>query len=84
MGWPLEQRGLMIALARVERNTGKYGEWIPDAVTRWPDTPKVPYQPDGPFINWADKSVEDAAAQHQKAAGKDANLHGMFWTTDTA
>lgn len=79
MGWPHEQRDLMIALGRVERNTGRYGEWLPDVVTAWPDPPNVPIVLDGPYMNWVEKTAQDAEAAHSKAAGDSANTHGMFW-----
>ena len=79
MGWPHDQRDLMIALGRVERNTGRNGEWLPDAITRWPDPPTQGFIADGPFINWAEKAVEDARDAHRKAAGDDANMSGLSW-----
>lgn len=84
MGWPSDQRDLMIALARVERNTGRYGEWLPDATGEGADPNNyddpLRYVADGPFTNWAEKTAEDAEQAYRKAAGENANLHGMFWT----
>lgn len=84
LGWPFEQRALMIALARVERNTGRHGEWLPDATSDAADPNNyddpLRFVPHGPFTNWAEKTVQDAEAEWRKAAGKDANLNGMFWT----
>jgi hypothetical protein len=34
----------------------------------------------GPFVNWQEKVIQDAEAEHRKTSGKDANLNGMFWT----
>jgi hypothetical protein len=79
MGWPHDQRDLMIALGRVERNTGQYGEWLPDVVTPWGETPARPSLADGPLVNWQQKAIEDAREAHRKAAGPDANLNGLFW-----
>ena len=79
MGWPHDQRDLMIALGRVERNTGQYGEWLPDVVTPWGETPARPALADGPFVNWQQKAIEDARDAHRKAAGDDANMNGLFW-----
>lgn len=75
---------MMIALGRVERNTGRYGEWLPDVVGTWPDPPAVRSSVRGPFINWAEKAARDAEDAHRKAAGQDANLNGMFWTVEPA
>ncbi|WP_442575866.1 hypothetical protein ACSBPH_01565 [Microbacterium sp. F51-2R] len=80
MGWPHDQRDLMIAYGIVERNTGRYGEWLPDVVTTWPDVPVKPARFSGPFVNWQEKVIQDAEAEHRKTSGKDANLNGMFWT----
>ena len=79
MGWPHDQRDLMIALGRVERNTGQFGEWIPDAVSEWPDPPKVPVVAEGPFINGYAKTAKDAEDAYRKAAGDNPNVNGMFW-----
>lgn len=88
MGWPHDQRDLMIALARVERNTGRYGEWLPDATSPGADPNDydnpLRYVADGPFTNWAAKTAEDAEQAYRKSAGDGANTHGMFWTVRTS
>ena len=85
MGWPHDQRDLMLALGRVERNTGQYGEWLPDATSPRADLnyygeDRVRFKVEGPFTNVAVKMVEDAREQYRKDAGENANLNGMFWT----
>jgi hypothetical protein len=88
LGWPHEERALMIALARVERNTGRYGEWLPDATNPGADpneySSPLRYVAHGPFTNWAEKAVQDAEAAWRKSAGDGANLNGMFWTAGEA
>lgn len=81
--WDDESRDLIVALALVQRNTGRHGEWLPDA-TAPGGSPSVPesgyrYVHTGPHTNWAEKAIRDAEAQYRKDAGKDANLNGMFW-----
>lgn len=88
MGWPELDRGLVVALGRVERNTGRYGEWLPDATSERADPTyyeddAVRFIPRGPFTNQAEKAAQDAEKQYRKAAGDDANLNGMFWTVET-
>lgn len=80
MGWPHHDRDLIIAWMRVERNTGRYGEWLPDAVTKWPDPPKTTITHDGPYINWHEKSAKDAEDEFRKRPN--ANLNGLFWSVD--
>lgn len=84
LGWPFDQRALMIALSRVERNTGRYGQWLPDAVSDKadPNNYESPFRyiTEGPFTDWAEKTVQDAEQAWKKAAGEKANTHGMFWT----
>ena len=87
MGWPAGERDLMIALGRVERNTGRYGEWLPDATSERADPTyyeddAIRYVPVGPFTNQAEKAAKDAEAAYRKAAGENENMHGMFWTVD--
>lgn len=87
MGWPHEERDLMIALGRVERNTGRYGEWLPDATSERADPTyyeddAVRFIPRGPFTNQAEKAAQDAEKQYRKASGDEANLNGMFWAVD--
>lgn len=85
--WDHEQRALMIAHMRVERNTGQYGEWLPDATSDRADPnnyddPLRAYA-HGPFTNWFVKAAEDAKDAYRKAAGENPNMNGMFWTVDT-
>ena len=87
MGWSELDRGLVVALGRVERNTGRYGEWLPDATSERADPTyyeddAVRFIPRGPFTNQAEKAAQDAEKQYRKATGDDANLNGMFWTVD--
>jgi hypothetical protein len=87
LGWPAHDRNIMIALGRVERNTGRYGEWLPDATSERADATyyqddAIRYVPHGPFTNWAEKAAQDAQKVYKKAEGEDANLNGMFWTVE--
>ena len=87
MGWPLEQRALMLALGRVERNTGQYGEWLPDATSDRADPTyygedRLRWTVRGPFTNEVERLAKEAEDAYRKDAGKDANMHGMFWTVD--
>ena len=87
LGWSAYDRHIMIALGRVERSTGRYGEWLPDATSPGADTNDyanpLRYVVEGPFTNWAEKAVLDAEKTYRKQAGDDANLNGMFWTVDS-
>lgn len=77
---------MMLALGRVERNTGRYGEWLPDATSDRADPNNYddPMRPfiHGPFTNWVEKAALDAEAAYRKSAGDSPNMHGMFWTAD--
>ena len=89
MGWSDIDRGMVIALERVERNTGRYGEWLPEATSPQADPTyyeqdAVRYVARGPFTNQAEKAAQDAERAYRKAAGEDANLGGMFWTVEKA
>ena len=79
---------MMIALGRVDRLTGRYGEWLPDATSPGADPNDydnpLRYVAQGPFTNWAEKAAQDAQDAHRKAAGENANMNGMFWTVDLA
>lgn len=85
MSWPEEDRDWVIALGRVQRNTGDHGEWLPDATSRRADPQDydvpnpIRYKPTGPYMNWAVKAVKDAEAAHQKEAGEGANLNGVYF-----
>lgn len=88
LSWPHRDRALLIALGRVEKNTGRYGEWLPDATSDKADLNY--YEPDmlrfavqGPFTNHAEKMALDAEKQYRKEAGEKANLNGMFWTVES-
>ena len=87
LGWPEFDRHLVIALDRVERNTGHYGEWLPDATSDRADPNRyddpLRYVTSGPFTNWAEKAAKDAEAVYREAAGEKANLNGLFWTVGT-
>lgn len=76
----------MIALGRVERNTGQYGEWLPDATSERADpnnyNDPLRYISHGPFTNQAEKTVKDAEDAWKKAAGEKANVNGLFWTVE--
>ncbi len=74
----------MIANFRVERNTGRYGEWLPDAVSPWGEAHAgSQYTPAGPFVNVAEKTALDAEQVWKKSAGETTNTNGMFWTVET-
>lgn len=78
----------MIALGRVERNTGQYGEWLPDATSERADptyyeADAIRFVPTGPFTNQAEKAARDAADKFRKDVGEKANLNGMFWGVDS-
>lgn len=80
---------MMIALGRVERNTGRYGEWLPDATSEKADPnyyeeDRIRFKVQGPFTNQAEKMALDAEKAYKKDAGDNANLNGMFWTVDSA
>lgn len=85
--WDQEQRALVIAYRRVERNTGRFGEWLPDATNPGADPNKyenpLRYYSHGPFTNWAEKTARDAEEAWKKEAGDRPNMNGMFWTVDT-
>lgn len=88
LSWPHRDRALLIALGRVEKNTGRYGEWLPDATSDKADLNY--YEPDmlrfavqGPFTNHAEKMALDAEKQYRREAGEKANLNGMFWTVES-
>lgn len=85
--WDHEQRALMIAYLRVERNTGRYGEWLPDATSDRADPNNygdpLRFYAHGPFTNQAEKAARDAEDAWTKLAGKSPNKNGMFWTVDT-
>lgn len=88
LGWPEHDRLIMIALGRVERNTGPNGEWLPDATNPGADPTDydnpLRYVARGPFTNWAEKVRRDAEDIYRKDAGEGANLNGMFWTAEQA
>jgi hypothetical protein len=84
--WDDESRDWVTALAFVERNTGRNGEWLPDATSPAASPTSYDsgyrYVTDGPFTNYAEKARLDAMDAHKKAAGKEANLNGLFFTVD--
>ena len=86
MGWPAHDRELMIALGRVERNTGRYGEWLPDATSEkadlnYYDDDRIRFKIAGPFTNVAEKMALDAADAARRVDG--ANLNGVFWSVES-
>jgi hypothetical protein len=92
MGWPHEERELMIAHFRIERNTGRYGEWLPDAIGDGSTSDRAnPNNYDDPLryvaeplTNWAEKAARDQEDADRKRAGADANLNGMFYVVREA
>lgn len=88
LGWPHRERALMIALGRVERNTGRFGEWIPDATSEKADlnyyeADRIRFAVQGPFTNVVEKMAADAEKAYRKDAGEHANTSGMFWTVES-
>lgn len=84
--WDDESVALMVAYDRVVRNTGRYGEWLPDATSPGADPNNYKsgfgYRPDGPFTNWAEKQVLDTTDAWKKTAGKNPNMNGLYWTVE--
>ncbi|WP_345543444.1 hypothetical protein [Microbacterium jejuense] len=84
--WDHEQRALLVAYLRVERSTGEYGEWLPDATddradpTNYDDP--LRYYHHGPFTNWARKAIEDVRDEYRKN-NEGVNMNGLFWTVST-
>lgn len=89
MGWSERDRGLMLALGRVERNTGRYGEWLPDATSdkaslNYYGEDRIRYEVVGPFTNVVEKLALDTADAARKNGGENVNLNGVFWGVQPA
>lgn len=84
--WDDESRAWVVALMIVQRNTGRYGEWLPDATSKGASptdyTSGFRYVRSGPHTNYAEKEALDAMDEHKKLAGDDANLNGVFFTVE--
>lgn len=83
--WDQESRDLLIAFGIVERLTGRYGEWVPDAISDEADPMSYSgwrYVPKGPFTNQAEKTGQDALDALRKEMGDDANLNGMYFSVE--
>lgn len=69
----------------IRNNTGRLGEWIPEATSpnadpnEYGDDARYRYESDA-HTNWAEKQYQDDLAALQKAAGEDGNTHGTFLT----
>lgn len=84
MGWPDYDRDMVIALRRVEKLTGEYGEWLPDAVSDRADPEyygddAIRFIPDGPYTNHAARAVANVRKAYEKSQGDGADLSGMYW-----
>ena len=84
--WDDEQRDLIIAEQIIRNLTGPNGEWMPEATADGADpmdyTSGYRYVPDGPHINWAEKTRKDAEDEHRKALGEGANMNGLYFTVE--
>jgi hypothetical protein len=84
--WDDESRGLVQALLIVERNTGEFGEWLPEATSD--DAAPSSYGSDyayaatGPHTNYARRAALDAMDAHKKASGDGANLNGVYFDVE--
>lgn len=79
--WDEEQRDLIVAESIVRANTGRFGEWLPEATSddADPNSYKIRYKTHE-RINWAEKEWADADEAARKAAAKeDGNTHGVFF-----
>ena len=81
--WTPYERMLLLASREVDAFTGRYGEWLPDATSPkaspyYQGEDKITFVPDGPYINYAERVVEDAQSDFRKQ-NPDRNMNGMFW-----
>lgn len=83
--WPDFDRDLVVALGRVERNTGQYGEWLPDATSvradpEYYEDDAIRYMP-AAHTNYAAKAARDAEDAAKKAE-ESGNFNGKFWSVE--
>jgi hypothetical protein len=80
--WDDDERDMFAAADYVTRNTGRLGEWLPDALKPGADPNSytgVHYLADGPHTNQAEKAERDALDAYKKS-GENVNLNGVFFT----
>ena len=81
--WPDEQVDWLLASVAVESEYGAYGEVLADAINEKANPNNYEggyrYVPEGPFINWAEKTAEDAKDVFLKE-NPNVSRAGLVWT----
>lgn len=74
----------MLAEARLQALTGRYGEYLPEATADGADPTEYDsgyrYVAEGPHMNWAEKAHDDAVDAWKRDAGENPNMNGRYWT----
>lgn len=76
----------LLALEQLRRLTGPNGEYLPEATSD--EASPTNYDSGwgvrvtGPFTNYFERARLDTIKAYEKAAGKDANLNGMYWAVE--
>ena len=84
--WTNDELELMLAWDHLDRNTGRQGEYLPEATDPRADPNEYQfpwrYELRGPFTNWAEKTAADALDALRKELGESANLNGVYFTAE--
>lgn len=84
--WNEEQIDLLLAAAAFKADVGPHGQLMSEATSddANPNNYDSPlrFVGKGPFVDWAEKAKADREAEYKAAAGKDANLNGMYFVVE--
>lgn len=82
--WDDEQRLLMLAFDTVEKLTGRYGEWLPEATSEDADPMnyKLRYVASAERVNQAEKAALDKMDALRKEKKDTGSMNGVFVTVE--